>query len=221
MPLFQGATSALKTLRAEVRGATEDIRSFSSSTKSLRDDMSATSQHAESFASSLVDTMERVQAEATPRIKDLEFDLQNSSDQGNLWATSLLDLIRQVQAGTVEADKVIHAFGDGMILFEGQMRSIKDVLADVLPTTGQVQAAIQDLREELENADVGELVDRLSGQYNEYAQLLAQTVEGFAAGQVTLERVLLLAQQLQEVMPNSETGALAEAIENALGGGRL
>lgn len=221
MPRFQGAISSLQALRAEVRGASDELNSLSASTKSIREDMLATSQHAKDFAGDLSGTLDKVKQDATPRIKDLEFDLQNMSDQGNAWATSLLDIVRQVQAGTVDAGAAIRSMGDGVILFEGQLRSVKDVLLDVLPTTGEVQSKIQDLQKTLESADVAELIDRLQGQYNTYADLLAQTAEGFAQGKVTLERVLQLAQQLQEVLPGSETAALAAALKEKLFAGEL
>lgn len=221
MPAFAGLTQSLRSLRAEMQGAAGDARVLASEAASTRSTLEETGKHLNDFGGKVVDTLDRLKEEATPRIKDLEFDLQNMSDQGNAWATSLLDIVRQVQQGTVDASKALDSMGDGVILFEGQMRSVKDVLADVLPTTGEVQSKIQDLQKYLESADVGEIIDRLNGQYNNYAQLLAQTVEGYTQGKVTLERVIALAQQLQQVLPGSETAALADAIKEKLLGGEL
>lgn len=221
MPRFGNVIAGLQSMRSEFRGATDDARRLREESTATREHLTETRRHLEDFGTDVTKTLDRVKNDATPRIKDLEFDLQNMAEQGNLWAESLLDVVRQVQQGTVDAGAAIHSFGDGVILFEGQMRSVKDVLADVLPTTGEVQSKIQDLQETLESADVGEIVERLKGQYNNYAQLLAQTAEGFAQGKVTLERVLQLAQQLQEVLPGSETAELADILKEKLLGGEL
>lgn len=221
MPSFTKTISGLKSLRQEMRGAIDDSRSLVTEVASTRAELDASRKHITEFGDHVVDSLDRVKKEATPRIKDLEFDLENMSEQGNAWATSLLDIVRQVQKGTVDAGKAIESMGDGVILFEGQLRSVKDVLLDVLPTTGQVQKQIQELSEELKNADMGEVIDRLKGQYNQYADLLAQTVQAFTEGKVTLERVLQLAQQVENLLPGSETEALAERIKEGLLGGTL
>ena len=221
MPAFGNVISGVQALRSAMQGAVGDARMLTSETAAARESLDATSKRATDFREHVVKTLDDLKEDATPRIKDLEFDLEHMSDQGNAWATSLLDIVRQVQQGTVNADEAIRSMGDGVILFEGQLRSVKDVLADVLPTTGEVQSKIQELQKTLESADVNDLIERLKGQYNNYAQLLAETAEGFAQGKVTLERVLLLAQQLQQVLPGSETAELAEILKQKLLSGEI
>jgi len=165
--------------------------------------------------------LDRLREESATRLDDLIFELERTAKAGNASATSLLDVVRQVSQGTADAAKAVDAFGQGVFLFEGQLQSVKDVLNDVLPTTGQVQKRIQELRKELENSDIEGIIKRLEGQYNEHARVLAQTVKAFVEGKVTLERVVQLAQQIGEVLPESETGALAEAIRDGLLGGLL
>ncbi len=208
---LQKLNTSMQTVAKTARSTANDVGST----------MRRASEQAEQESRRILTGLAKLKQDATPRIKDLEYDLEGMAQQGNAWAESLLDIIRQVQQGTVDAGKAIGSLNDGVILFEGRMQSVKGVLADLLPTTGEVQGKIRDLAEELKRADIGELVDRLRGQYNEYAQMLADTVDAFARGEVTLERVVQLAQQIGKQMDGSETGVLADALNEAVLSGQF
>jgi len=183
--------------------------------------LEAAVEKGEKTSSQLSGALERLQKESATRLDDLIFELERMAKAGNASATSLLDVVRQVSQGTADASAAVESFGQGVFLFEGQLQSVKDVLNDLLPTTGEVQERIHELSKELKGAEIGEIVDRLKGQWNQYAQLLAETVRAYQEGRVTLERVISLARQIQETLPGSETGALAEAIKDGLLGGLL
>lgn len=214
-------------LLAGLQGVTTQLNSTRDAAQSCADGIRASSAQAIDATNGMSDQIRARTDEAREhvgtRVDDLLFDLERMSNEGNAWATSLLDIVHQVEAGTVDAGKAIGSMGDGVILFEGQLRSVKDVLLDVLPTTGQVQQSIRELREELEGADVSELVERLRGQWNQVAQTLAETAHAFSEGRASIERVLQVAQQAQQLLPGSETAATAaaliEAIRNEMLGG--
>lgn len=177
----------------------------------------------ESHAKRIDDTLAEVGDRVATKTDDLIFQLEALADSGNAWAESLLDVVHQVEEGTVDAGKAVHALGDGVIVLDGQLRTVRDVLLDVLPTTGQVQQQILDLKRELKDqgAGIDELIRRLGQQHNVYAQQFARLVEAFRQGRATLDAVLKMAQQLQRVLPGSETGALAELLADAARQGDL
>lgn len=193
------------------------VRSMSSASE-------AVSTHADTIerrGKQISEQIDKVRQEGGTRLDDLIEDMDMLSYNGNLWATSLLDLLRQVKQGTLDGKDVLFAFGDAVVQFEGQIRPLRDVLSDVLPTMGQVQSQLREMTEELKEADPSEIVGRLREQYNEFAQSLARGVEMFKQGQISLERLMALVQQAQRYLPGSETDALAKLLEEALRAGRL
>lgn len=165
--------------------------------------------------------LDRIAAEGNPRLEDFKRQLEYETEAGNLWTAGLLDLIHQVEQGTIRADQAFHKFGEGVVLFEGQLTRVDSLLLKFLPTTGQVQARIQELAEEIKKQDIGALVEHLNRQYNVYALELAKAVEAYKAGKGSLERIAQLAQQIDDRLPGSETDALAQEIYDRLLAGQL
>jgi chromosome segregation ATPase len=155
---------------------------------------------------------------AATRADDLRFQMSRLADQGNRWAEQMEGIIAHVQEGLIPADKAIHAFGDGLVLFDGQLRSVRDVLSDVLPTTGQVQQRIRDLIAELKESGAGidELTARLAQSSNAYAKELAELVRLMKAGKITIEEVARRARELANQFPGSEGAALADLLAEQL-----
>lgn len=156
----------------------------------------------------------------SPRLHQFIAQLEQARDSGSGIAEQLLDSINQVLAGTLEADKVITAFGEAQTDFEGRAQSLKDVLLAILPTTGQVQGA---LREFLKDArPTEELLGRLQNANNVLAQQFAALFSAFEQGRASLAQLEALAAQIKNALPGSETAQIIDKIlSNADRGGRL
>jgi ABC-type transporter Mla subunit MlaD len=191
------------------------------------DRIAAAATEAQRHAGEVDRIVGELEGRVATRADDLLYQMRRLADEGNLWAEQLEGIIQHVQEGLIPADQAIHAFGDAMIVFDGQLRSVRDVLSDVLPTTGQVQERIRELIAELkaEGAGIEEVTARLAQQANSYARELAEMVRLMQQGRLTLEQIRRRAQELEKLLPGSETAALsgflADLLENADARGRL
>lgn len=165
---------------------------------------------------------ERVGGAAT-RLDDFLFQLNDVAASGNQWAEMLLGLIQQVKEGILDGQKVMHAFGEGVVQFNGELRNVSDLLSELLPTVGEVQAGIREMVEELqrEGFTIEDIIGRLRQQHLTYAHDFARLLEAFREGRATLQAVLEAAQKLQSAFPESEAAALADLIAEGLRTGAL
>lgn len=211
MPGFANRIAALQEL-------TSHLDNFAAK---VSETMGAAHDAVASAGDRILSQLDRVAAEGNPRLEDFKRQLEEATAQGDASAEQLLDVIRQVEQGAIRADQAFNKFGDGVTLFEGQVRNVDDLLLEFLPTTGQVQERLRELEQQLKQADIGALVDRLNEQYNVYARELANAVEAYKAGKGSLERIALLAQQIDDRLPGSETDTLAQEIRDRLLAGQL
>jgi hypothetical protein len=211
MPSFSNRIAAIRELAAE-------LDTFAARVGEV---MNAAQRDVETVSDRILGNIESMVTTANPRLEDFKRQLEDETAAGNNWAKGLLDLVHQVEQGTLRADQAFHKFGNGLVLFEGQLVHVDTLLTKFLPTTGQVQERLQELAEALKGADIRTLVDRLNEQYNEYALALARAVELYKAGKGSLERIALLAQQIQDRLPGSETDVLAQEIRDQLLGGLI
>ncbi len=211
MPNFANRIAALNELTAH-------LEAFAASVSTTMD---AANAAVASGGDQILGKLDSVAAQGNPRLADFKRDLESLIEEGNRWAEMLLDSINQVEQGTIRADQAINKFGDGLVLFEGQLVHADTLLLKFLPTTGQVAARIEELRKQLVDADIGALIEKLNEQYNVYALELAKAVEAYKAGKGSLERIAALAQQINDRLPGSETDALADEIRDRLLGGTL
>lgn len=225
MPSYGNRIAALKELSGHLEGVEKVAKSTASSVRdsmgSIRESFSGARSEAEETRQALTKSVRETESDVNPRLQDLKNDLAHAAEQGNKMSEALLDMIRQVEQGTLRAEDILHKFGAANTAFEGQLRNVDDLLLEFLPTSGQVIDRINEMARELDGADVPTLIDRLKGQYNEYALVLTKTVEAFARGEASLERVLAIAQQIKERLPGSETDVLAQEILDAIDSGLL
>jgi methyl-accepting chemotaxis protein len=205
-------------LSAAVDGAASAIASTSSRvTKALDDAEQDVAKKNEQIGKTLDDMRGTVEQ----RLNALRALFEDEANNGNAWAQALLDLLDQVQNGTARAEDVIFAFGDGVTTVNGKLQSMKDLLSDVLPSTGEVQKAIQELRRQVEQSgdSLQTIMDLLLEQNNRYADLLARQIGLLKDGRITAEQLLRLAQKIADAAPpDSALGQLADALLNKLRG---
>jgi len=216
-----GVSSSLSKLSDQARATRGEIVSTTQAAGAMSSSLAKAEERAAATGQALRRVVEQAEAEVTPRLANLVYDLEQMADKGDNYAAQLLEHIRQVEQGALRADQIFSLLGDATILFEGQTRKISDLLAELLPSVGEVQRRIHDLTKQLEDASIDDVVDRLLKQYNVFARQLADVVKAFQEGRVTIERVLTLARQIQQLLPESETAALARILEQGLLSGEL
>lgn len=214
-------SSSLSKLADQARSTRAEMVSTTRASGAMTSSLAKAEERANATGQALRRVVEEVQREAAPRLADLVYDLEQMAAKGDNYAAQLLEHIRQVEQGALRADQIFSILGDATILFEGQTRKITDLLSELLPSVGEVQDRIRDLTEQLEGASIDALVDRLLKQYNVFARQLADVVKAFQEGRVSIERVLIIARQIQQLLPESETAALAKLIEEGLMTGEL
>ena len=158
------------------------------------------------------------------RADDLRVHMNMLGEAGNLWAEQLAGIIAQFEEGMLQ-DRlaVINSMGDGLTVVDGQLRSVRDVLTDVLPSAGEVQQRIRAMVDELkaDGVTIDELASRLNELHNVYAKQLAEWLRLMKAGRLTMEEVAQRAQDLREAFPGSEGAALAELFLEGIRDGSL
>lgn len=150
---------------------------------------------------------------------DFLYQMERLATEGNAMAEQMVGIIHQVQEGMVDPLKAINAFDDALTVVDGKVRTVRDVLADILPTTGEVQAGIREMLRELEasGATIEDVVARLAQQHNSYARELAHMVRLMKEGSITLQEIMRRARELEKILPGSETGALSGLLADLLG----
>lgn len=235
------ALEGLAQQAAETQAKLEDTRQVAAETQKevekLREDIFAFNVTALEGMKEVGDTVEQLPAlmdnagfqvaqrasEVGTKLDDLKYQLNASAEAGNLWAGKLLGIIAQVEDGTAPALAALGSMGNATLVLDGQLRSVRDVLNDVLPGTGEVQRRIKELTDSMrENGtSLDEVVARLRENTNQYAQDLAKLVEALKRGEVSIESVIRSAERVREALPSGETSALADLLADGLRQGRL
>lgn len=161
--------------------------------------------------------------ELATKADDLRLKMSALGEAGNVWAQMLDGIIAQVQEGLLSKIDAVNAFGDGLIVIDGQLRSVRDVLTEVLPTMGEVQAKNREMVEEIkaDGVSLEELIARLGEQHNVAARQLGELLRLLKAGKVTIQEVIRYAQELDRQFPGSEGAALAELFLEGIRDGSL
>src|SRR5687767_9712817 len=138
-----GALDAILTRLGDVRAAS------SSTAAQVVSDVAVIAEHAERIAT---------------RADDLRERMRQLGEDGNQWGTMAADIIASVEEGLTDKLAAVNAFGDGLTVVDGQVRSIRDLLTAVLPTMGEVQARIRADMEQLkaDGVTLEKLMERLS-----------------------------------------------------------
>lgn len=186
--------------------------------------VSAALQQVKTDAEQAADAVDQAADRIASRADDFRIQMEILGDAGNVLGEQMAGIIAQFEEGVLQ-DRlaVINSMGDGLTVVNGQLRSVRDVLSDVLPSAGEVQARIREMVAELkaDGVTLEELASRLSEQHNIYAKQLAEWVRLMKAGRITMEEVVRRAQELSEQFPGSEGAALADLLLEGIRDGSL
>ncbi len=182
----------------------------------IGDTVGSVSTQAEKLVAKVTEAREKAATPLDDLVQKLS-SLQEGLDQG------LLASIEAVKEGLLPAEELATKFGDALIPLGDRMLRVRDLLREVLPSTGEIQKGIKATTTEIEQSgDILEAaIEKLRGKAFGYAQVLAQVIERFRAGKATLEEVIRTAQDIRRQFPESETGDIARVIANAGQQGKL
>lgn len=211
------AAGSFDTVGVAAAGATNVVGGEVEAIKGLiGETVGAVSTQAEKLVSQVQEAKERAATPLDDLVEKLA-GLQEGLDQG------LLASIEAVKEGLLPAEELATKFGDALIPLGERMVRVRDLLREVLPSTGQIQKGIKATTTEIEQS--GDLleaaIEKLKGKAFSYAQVLADVIEKFRAGKATLQEVIRTAEDIRRQFPNSETGDIARVIANAGQRGQL
>ena len=140
-------------------------------------------------------------------------DLQNAvADHSNHWNKAVSELIDAVKIGAVPIQQLLDLYGDAQIGGQRLTEYLRGL--DLTHYRDQVRELIQGLNEG--TTEIARVTDYLGKTQLLFAKQLADTIELFRKGAVTLKRVEEIVRQVQKAFPDSELSDLAEALYNAL-----
>jgi archaellum component FlaC len=191
--------------------AIDQLGKLDAALKSIATTASASADEVERASERIAKSVERTTREGGSKLDDFKFTLGNIGDAGNQFAQQLAAVIADVEAGIVRAEDAVHVMGDGFVFFEGQMRRAQDVLAEVLPSTGEVQRRIKEATAEVTTFE--QVMERLNNQTNQVARDFAKMVDAFRKGRLSLSEFQKAAAEIGRQLPGSEVAELADIAE--------
>ena len=210
--ITQGANQAheaTQRLTTSAGGASTSLSSLSSLLSSVSEEATQTAQTIETTLADLHQKTGLAQTQLTTRLDDL----QNAvADHSNLWNKAVSELIDAVKVGAVPIQQLLDLYGDAQIGGQRLTEYLRGL--DLTHYRDQVRELIQGLNEG--TTEIARVTDFLGETQLLFAKQLADTIELFRKGAVTLKRVEEIVRQVQKAFPDSELSDLAEALYNAL-----
>lgn len=210
--ITQGANQAheaTQRLTTSAGGASTSLSSLSSLLSSVSEEATQTARTVETTLGDLHRTAQQTQTQITTRLDDL----QNAvADHSNLWNKAVSELIDAVKVGAVPIQQLLDLYGDAQIGGERLTDYLRGL--DLTHYRDQVRELIQGLNEG--TTEIARVTDFLGKTQLLFAKQLADTIELFRKGAVTLKRVEEIVRQVQKAFPDSELSDLADALYNAL-----
>jgi uncharacterized phage infection (PIP) family protein YhgE len=203
------AHEATQRLTTSAGGASTSLSALSSLLSSTAEKTTQTAQTIDTTLTDLHQKTGLVQTQITTRLDDL----QNAvADQSNLWNKAVSELIDAVKVGAVPIQQLLDLYGDAQIGGERLTEYLRGL--DLTHYRDQVRELIHGLNEG--TTEIARVTDYLGKTQLLFAKQLADTIELFRKGAVTLKRVEEIVRQVQKAFPDSELSDLAEALYNAL-----
>jgi DNA-binding ferritin-like protein (Dps family) len=209
----QQATQALATsTTAAVSTSLSSLQSLPSLLSSISEKTLQTTQTVQTALTGMHAQTEATQTQIATRLDDLQDAVANHA---NLWNKAVSELIDAVKIGAVPIQQLITLYGDAQI--GGQrLREYLDGL-----DFNFYQNKVHDLITGLQNGtvEIAQVQDYLGKTQLLFAKQLADVIELFRKGAVTLKRVEEIVKDIQKAFPQSDFADLAQALADALRNG--
>src|SRR5262245_22357860 len=203
------AHEATQRLTTSAGGASSSLSSLSSLMSSTSEKATQTAQSVATTFSDLQRTTEQAHTQVTTRLDDL----QNAvADHSNLWNKAVSELIDAVKIGAVPIGQLIDLYGDAQIGGQRLTEYLKGL--DFTYYRDQVRDLIRGLHEG--SVEIAQVQEYLGKTQLLFAQQLADIIDLFRKGAVTLKRVEEIVRDIKKAFPDSEFSDLAQALYEAL-----
>jgi hypothetical protein len=206
----QEATQTLVTTTATAAASSVSaMQSVSSVLSSVSVQTLQTTQTVQTALTDMHTHAEAAHADIATRLDDLQNAVANHS---NLWNKAVSELIDAVKIGAVPISQLITLYGDAQI--GGQrLREYLDGL-DFNFYQNKVHDLITGLQDG--SVEIARVQDYLGKTQLLFAKQLADVIELFRKGAVTLKRVEEIVKDIKTAFPQSEFSDLAQALYDAL-----
>ena len=203
----QEATQRLAT--TSTSSAVPSLQSLQSLMSSVSDQSTATAQSVTTTLADLHQQTDSAHTQITTRLDDLQ---QAVSNHANLWNKAVSELIDAVKIGAVPIQQLIALYGDAQIGGERLREYLRGL--DFNHYRDQVREFIQGLQDG--SVEIARVQDYLGKTQLLFAKQLADIIELFRKGSVTLKRVEEIVRDIKRAFPESEFSDLAQALYDAL-----
>jgi len=206
----QQATQTLATTTsAAVATSVSALQSVSSVLTSVSVQTLQTTQSVQTALTDMHTQTEAAHTQIATRLDDLQDAVANHA---NLWNKAVSELIDAVKIGAVPISQLITLYGDAQI--GGQrLREYLDGL-DFNFYKDKVHDLIAGLHDG--SVEIAQVQDYLGKTQLLFAKQLADVIELFRKGAVTLKRVEEIVKDIKTAFPQSEFADLAQALADAL-----
>ena len=203
------AQEATQRLQTTSQQSVSTLESVSSVFQSVSVQVSSTAQAVATTLADLPQQAAAAQSQITTRLDDLQ---QAVSNHANLWNKAVSELIDAVKIGAVPIQQLITLYGDAQIGGQRLTEYLRGL--DFNFYRDQVREFIQGLQDG--SVEIARVQDYLGKTQLLFAKQLADIIELFRKGSVTLKRVEEIVRDIKRAFPDSEFSDLAEALYDAL-----
>ena len=203
------AQEATQRLQATSQQSVSSLESVSSVLSSVSVQVSSTAQAVATTLADLPQQAAAAQSQITTRLDDLQ---QAVSNHANLWNKAVSELIDAVKIGAVPIQQLITLYGDAQIGGQRLTEYLRGL--DFNYYRDQVRDFIQGLQDG--SVEIARVQDYLGKTQLLFAKQLADIIELFRKGSVTLKRVEEIVRDIKRAFPESEFSDLAQALYDAL-----
>jgi uncharacterized phage infection (PIP) family protein YhgE len=203
------AHQATQRLTTTAGGASTSLSSLSSLLSSVSTQSAQTAEIVQTHLSDIQQKTDQAKDQITTRLDDLQDAIANNT---NLWNEAITQVIDAVKVGAVPIEYLIERYGDARIGGQRLIEYLKGL--DFNLYQNQVRELVQGLNEG--TVEIARVQKYLGETQLIFAKQLADVIELFRKGAVTLKRVEEIVRQVQKAFPDSDLSDLAEALYNAL-----
>jgi DNA-binding ferritin-like protein (Dps family) len=214
--IVQGANQAQEAtqrLQTTTQASVPSLESVSSVLSSVSVQATATAQTVTTTLADLHQKADSAKTQITTRLDDLQ---EAVSNHANLWNKAVSELIDAVKIGAVPIEQLLTLYGDAQIGGQRLTEYLRGL--DFNFYQNQVLELIRGLQDG--SVEIARVQEYLGKTQLLFAKQLADVIELFRKGAVTLKRVEEIVRDIKRTFPETEFSDLAQALYDALKKGR-
>jgi len=213
------ALSQLKALRSEVQATRKEVKSLGEEWGTTAATMASRVEQAKATVAAAESDMDQLLARLREKGDGVVEEMIRMAEQfaDGPWKEALLQALKALTDGQAEMQEVRRVFGQVEFIVDGLNVKASQLLAKMAPT--QYQHKAQAIRQAFEEGVLGveETIDLLDQAVNAWGQKIADLFRAFERGDATIQDVIREAERAKDALgPESQTGALAEGLEDLL-----